>query len=185
MRVSQSEKNLSRERILLSAARLLRARGIAGASVGDVMREAGMTHGGFYRHFASKDDLLVAALTSAFEQFCAPLKERVEAGEAVQSVKAFREAYLSAGHVKHPELGCPVAATGSEMARAPDVGRDALGRGVSRVVDLLASGLRGVAATRRERAMRDFAMMVGAVIIARASDDEMAREILAACRDAP
>ncbi|MBC8069483.1 MAG: TetR/AcrR family transcriptional regulator [Deltaproteobacteria bacterium] len=185
MRVSETEKNVSRERILESAARLLRARGVAGASVGDVMREAGMTHGGFYRHFASKDDLLVAALAAAFDQFCAPLRGRIEAGDGVASVRTFRDRYLSAFHVAHPDLGCPVAATGSEMARAPEVARAAFGRGVARMVELLAAGLRGVAATRRQRAMRDFAMMVGAVVIARASDDAMAREVLAACRDVP
>jgi TetR/AcrR family transcriptional repressor of nem operon len=113
MRVSNEEKERSRERILAAAGRLFRERGIEGASVGDIMGAAGMTHGGFYRHFASKEDLLAAALAKAFAAFARPLSE-APSGETAQ---AFRARYLSQAHRAAPGEGCPAAALGADVAR--------------------------------------------------------------------
>lgn len=182
MRVSNEEKTRTRARILDSAARRLRAQGPEGASVADVMRDAGLTHGGFYRHFATKDDLLSAALGAAFGSFTGPLGEQVDNGDATAAVAAFRDLYLSPHHVAHPEAGCPVAAAGSDLGRAAPSVKSAFGDGVERIVALLAEAETGPPDARRQRALRRFALMVGAVVIARASPPDLAAEALAAAR---
>ncbi len=185
MRVSQDEKDRSRSRIVTAAARLLRERGTAGASVADVMGEAGMTHGGFYRHFDTKEALLALALQAAFEGLQSDLDRRFEDGTPEAAVAGFHTCYLSGGHVDRPGIGCPVAAAGADIGRGPDALKRPFGEGVNRIVAALARGMKGSARARRARAMRELAMLAGAVIIARASDPDTAREVLAACRHAP
>jgi TetR/AcrR family transcriptional repressor of nem operon len=181
IRVSQEEKQRSHRRIVESAARLLRERGLEGASVADVMNDAGLTHGGFYRHFDSKDDLTAAALDHAFAQNLSLLERPLPADEVAAAVAAFRARYLSAGHVASPGLGCPVAALAEDFARAPDALKTRFGEGVMRIVAHLARALSGSEAKRREQATRDLAMMVGAVMMARACDPRSAAAVLAAC----
>lgn len=183
MRVSTEEKGRSRERILAAAGRLFRERGVEGASVGDIMGAAGMTHGGFYRHFSGKDDLLAAALADAFAAFARPLEE-APAGEAARAAEAFRARYLSQGHRASPGDGCPAAALGPDIARAAPALRAAFGEGVERVAEGLARGTVD-APDARERALRDLAMLAGALVLARACPDDLAAEILAACAARP
>jgi TetR/AcrR family transcriptional repressor of nem operon len=182
MRVSQDEKMKSRERIIASAARMVRAKGPDGTSVNDVMRDAGLTHGGFYRHFATKDDLLAAGLDRAFESFVRPLAAQIEQGDADDALAAFRELYLSDIHVAHPEEGCPITAAGSELGRAAAPVRQSFSEGASRMVSLLAVGKAGPPEAQTQAAIRELAMMVGAIIIARAGDRALAERVLAACR---
>lgn len=183
MRVSQDEKAKSRARILAAASRRMRETGLAGAGLADIMRDAGLTHGGFYRHFATRDDLLAAALQATFADFLLPLEQALQKGDPVQAVDAFRTLYLSSDHVTHPELGCPVPAVGSEMAHAPEPLRTAFDDGLSHVIDLLAPGKPGTPADQLTHALRDFAMMAGAVLLARAAGPAMAAQVLAACAD--
>ncbi len=180
MRVSRDEKAKSRERIVAGASRRLREAGIDGASVVDVMRDAGLTHGGFYRHFDDKAALVAAAIDHGFDQFAGGLAARVAAGDAEAAVADFVRLYLSDGHVANPGLGCPAAAAGSEVARGDEATRAAFGAGVERVVAALAAGMKGP--HRRARAQRRFAMLVGAVVLARASDAATAAAVLAAAR---
>jgi TetR/AcrR family transcriptional repressor of nem operon len=182
MRVSKAEKAQSRQRIIASAARLLRERGVDGTSVGDVMHDAGLTHGGFYRHFADKDALVAAAVADAFGQFSAELVTHAEAGDATDAAAAFIARYLSAAHVDNPGLGCPAAAAGADVGRAAADVREAFGAGVEAIIAALAAGLKGP--HRRDRALRQFALMVGAVTLARASDSATAEAVLAAARAA-
>ncbi len=175
MRMSQAEKAASRQRIVASAARLARGRGVEGASVGAVMADAGLTHGGFYRHFATKDDLLAAAVAASFGE----IAEQIAAEPA-----GFDEFYLSDRHIGHPAIGCPIPALGSEVARGGDGLKAAFGAGIRRVVAAMAAGRRGSAAARNAAATRDLAMLAGAVMIARASDPETAAAVLDACRAA-
>src|ERR1700761_7367242 len=105
MRVSQAEKEKSHARIVAGASRLLRERGLNGASVDEVMKAAGLTHGGFYKHFDSKGALIEAAIGAALDGFAEPL----ERGEPERAVAAYRALYLSEGHKNHPGIGCPVA----------------------------------------------------------------------------
>jgi TetR/AcrR family transcriptional regulator, transcriptional repressor for nem operon len=179
MRVSNAEKERSRERIITAASRLFRAGGVEGASVGDVMRAAGMTHGGFYRHFEDKEALLAAALTAAFEEFARPLLEG-PAAEAAAARNEFRTHYLSEEHRADPAAGCPAAALGPEVARARPEVRAAFSRGVERVAEGLARG-RATSGEGGREALRDLATLVGAIVLARAVDDELARAILGAC----
>lgn len=175
MRMSQAEKGKSHARIVNSAARLLRERGIAGASVGDVMKDAGLTHGGFYKHFDSKDALVESALEAAFSTFTAMLD-----GDQPDAAAAYRELYLSDKHIRNPGRGCPVAAVGQDVARGSKRLKKAFGGGVDRIVDALAQDMEGDAAARRSAALRQFSMLVGAVVIARASDPQIADEVLSA-----
>jgi len=134
MRMSQEEKEKSHARIVANASRLVRERGLEGASVGEVMKAAGMTHGGFYKHFESKEVLIEAAIDAAFAGFV----EALDRGEPEQAVAAYRALYLSEDHKNQPGLGCPVATVGQEIGRAPDGLKAAFGRGVRHIVAALA-----------------------------------------------
>lgn len=178
MRMSQAEKEKSRARIVASAARLLRERGLDGTSVDEVMKTAGMTHGGFYKHFESKEALIEAAIGAAFAGFAEPL----ERGEPERAVAAYRALYLSDGHKDHPGVGCPVAALGPDIGRAPARLKSAFGAGVRRIVAALARVRKGSAAEREAAAFREASTLVGAMVIARASDPATARAVLDACK---
>jgi TetR/AcrR family transcriptional repressor of nem operon len=178
MRMSQKEKDRSHARIVASAARLFRERGLEGASVGEVMCDAGLTHGGFYKHFESKGALVETAIEEAFQGFVQMLAD----GDAQKSYAAYRALYLSEDHLKHPEIGCPIATLGQEVSRRPESLRAVFGAGVQRLVGAIARSMGGTVHARRKAAIRELSMMVGAMVIARASDDETASEVLSACR---
>ena len=191
MRVSREEKARSRARIVAAAARLVRERGLEGTGVADVMRDAGLTHGGFYRHFDDKDALVAAALEASFDDILARLDATPADGAAADHATPdgaapvgadFRAFYLSEGHVERPGIGCPVAALGGEVARGAAALRTAFGAGVRRMIAALARGTPGTTPDARARASRELAMLVGALMIARASDPATAREVLTACR---
>jgi TetR/AcrR family transcriptional repressor of nem operon len=182
MRVSTEEKERSRARILAAAGRLFRENGVQGASVADIMREAGMTHGGFYRHFADKDALLAASLSEAFESFAEPLDD-ASVDHAV-AVAEFRARYLSTDHLATPGQGCPAATLGPDIARTDTAVRAAFSHGVNRVIEGLARG-NGPAKASRADAIRDLAMLVGAMVLARGATDPLAAEILNACESPP
>jgi len=176
MRVSHAEKEKTHARIVASAARLLRERGIDGASVADVMKDAGLTHGGFYKHFANKDALVESAVEYAFAPYLAMLRS----GEADAGTH-YRQLYLSADHVDNPGQGCPVAALAQDISRGSSEVRNSLAAGIDQVVTALADTMTGDSpAARRQAALQQFSMQVGAVIIARATDDAMSDEVLAA-----
>ncbi len=176
MRMSQAEKDKSHARIVVSASRLLRERGVDGASVGDVMKDAGLTHGGFYKHFSSKDALVESAIEAAFAEFTRILQE----GAPDDAAAAFRELYLSDTHVRNPGHGCPVASVGQDVSRSSTQLKAAFGRGVRHVVDALAESMTGSAKARTAAAYQQFSMLVGAVVIARASDPQTAKDVLSA-----
>ena len=182
MRVSQQEMDASHARIVRGTAQLMRERGLLATSVADAMQAAGLTHGGFYRHFGTKDALLAEALASAFEQFLGGLEGAMQAGPAGEALDAFRSLYLSQLHVDHPGEGCPVPALGAEVARQPEALREVFGAGVRRVVDLLAQDQPGPQQVQRAAALREFAMLAGAVTLARACDAATSAAVLAACR---
>ena len=182
-KASREEKDRSRARIVASAARLFRERGIEGASLNDVMKDAGLTHGGFYRHFATKDALLEAALEKAFEQIVAPLEANLAAAHPPGAVgRKFREFYLSGGHLENPGLGCPAAALASEVARTPESTKNRFAIGVRTMLSALARTKTGDKAARETAAAQELAMMVGALAIARASDPGTAELMISACR---
>ncbi|GGY19741.1 TetR family transcriptional regulator [Rhodanobacter panaciterrae] len=165
-------KEATHERIVETAARAIRRSGYDGTSVADIMKEAGLTHGGFYAHFASREAMLAEAADRAGAEAVAAsahIAASVPSGQALQSLL---RAYLSKEHVISPEMGCPVAALGSEMPRqAPEVRRAATRR-IKEMIDVVARqspdwGQPGA----HEHALVTAATMVGALVMARAVDD--------------
>ena len=182
MRVTQQEMDSSHDRIVAGAARLLRERGVRDTSVADAMSEAGMTHGGFYRHFRTKDDLVVEALRAAFDGFARPLELRQAIEPSKDVASDYKALYLSDEHVANPGRGCPMPAVGSELARESASVRAEFTTGLERVIDALVQSKDGSAAERQDAAAREVAMLVGAVMLARAAEPQAAARILRACR---
>jgi TetR/AcrR family transcriptional repressor of nem operon len=169
-----SKKDETRGRIVRAAARALRRHGYEGTGVADVMKDAGLTHGGFYAHFASRDALLAAAADQAGAESLESLGRSVGSAKRGAELMALVDAYLSERHVAAPGhgLGCAIAAAGSEVPRqAPEV-RRAAGRRVKDMIGLVERQLPdwGKSATH-ERAMAITASLVGALVLARAVDD--------------
>jgi TetR/AcrR family transcriptional regulator, transcriptional repressor for nem operon len=119
MRYSQEHKAQNHENILSVAARSFREHGGDTSGIGTVMKKAGLTKGGFYRHFGSKDDLLVEAVARAFNEMGTGMLEVAKAAPEGEALRAIIEYYLSPPHVNSPGKGCVVAALGPELARKP------------------------------------------------------------------
>src|SRR4051794_23287832 len=135
-RTPNSRKEETHERIVDAAARAIRKHGYSGVGVADVMKEAGLTHGGFYAHFDSRDALLVEALERAGRDSFQAVSRSAEQ-RAVKGVSAFRsfvETYLADAHLTSLETGCPVAALGSDMPRQSQSVRDASAVRVQRLI---------------------------------------------------
>lgn len=173
MKVSAEQKAKNREAILDTAARLIREKGPSGIGVAEVMVGAGLTHGGFYNHFTSREDLTAQALDQAINQTNDLFAGTVE----TKGIDAFLKAYLSEAHLDNIAQGCPFAATASEMARQPQSVRKAFASGLR---DYIACG--GDAKTRTETISR-LSAAIGALALARAVVDEdrpLALELLSA-----
>src|SRR6476620_7181301 len=119
MRYPAGRKQQTRERIVRAAARRFRSRGSQGAAIGDIMKDLHLTHGGFYRHFDSKDDLLVEAFEHGNDESHSPMLRAVENAPKGGEVKALIDAYLSLEHCDNPADGCPVPALATELSRRP------------------------------------------------------------------
>jgi TetR/AcrR family transcriptional repressor of nem operon len=182
MRRTREVKAETHNAILAKASRLFRECGIEGTSVGDIMAEAGLTHGGFYRHFENKEALVSAMIRATFEGIITAVEERAASSGMQEAVKDYFEYYLSDEHVANPGWGCPVPTLGSEISRAPEALRAEFGASFARSLATLAKGMPGPEAAQRESATRELAMRVGAIVIARASDPATARDVLEACR---
>lgn len=188
MRKTRKEAAESRTRIVETAARLLRERGIDGASIADVMEAAGMTQGGFYRHFASKNEMLTCATGYAFDEIDRRFDRNEEHGSPKAALAAYVSDYLSSQHIENRGLGCPVAAFGCDAGRLTDVLGAVFAEGAERLITKTAGAMpseAGPGAARAE-AIRMLTMLVGTVIIARAIGPcDLRREILEACKGAP
>lgn len=184
MKVSREQAAENRERILAAAARLFRERGFDGIGVADVMKSAGLTHGGFYGQFESKEDLAALACGRALEESAAKWARWTEGRSGRQALKAVVEQYLSPRHLNDPGNGCVVAALGAEAARRDAGVKGVFTRGLEASVERLMAFVPGrTAAARRRKAMATYAGMVGALVLARAVDDpKLATEILEAAR---
>lgn len=182
MRVSQTEVDKNHQRIVKGASRLMRKQGIETTSVNDVMKKAGLTHGGFYRHFDSKEALVSASLEDAFDEVISVIAESYRLLGKKKGAEEYYKYYLSEGHLKHPEMGCPIAALSMDVARSTASAKSAFARGFRSAIDKLAQGGDGTSEEDRIIAIRKISMLAGAVMIARASDATTAREVLEACR---
>lgn len=183
-RTPSARKQETHERIVGVAARAIRRQGYAGVGVADVMKDAGLTHGGFYAHFGSRDALLVEALERAGRESGEALAHAVERRKA-KGASAFRalvDAYLSSEHLASTETGCPVAALACDMPRQPDAVRDASAVPVRRLVATVRSALPPAS---RAAAGVVAGALVGTLQLARAmGDDAEGRALLSAARKA-
>ena len=179
MRVSREKAAENRERIVDAASRLFREKGFDGAGVDAIMHAAGLTHGGFYGHFGSKDDLAAEAVTRAFGRSAEKQSRYATLSDLVSG-------YLSERHCADRANGCAIAALGADMARQSEGVRRGLTAYVRAQLDHFTRLLRnGTRASRRRRAIATLAGMVGALTLARAVDDPaLSKEILEAARDA-
>jgi TetR/AcrR family transcriptional repressor of nem operon len=171
-RTTLSAKEVTHERIVETAARAIRRTGYNGTSVADIMKEAGLTHGGFYAHFPSREAMLAEAADRAGAESVAVSMRVAATAQPEQALQALVRAYLSKEHVKSVEMGCPIAALGSEMPRqAPEVRRAATRR-IKEMIDVVARHLPdwGQPAAH-EQALVTVATSVGALLLARAVDD--------------
>ncbi|HEX4510434.1 MAG TPA: TetR/AcrR family transcriptional regulator [Burkholderiaceae bacterium] len=167
MEASPGKKERTHDRIVEVAARALRRNGFAGVGVAEVMREAGLTHGGFYAHFPSRDAMLREALERAGHDSAGRMAEVLAARppRGASAFKTYVEHYLSAGHVHGPGGGCPVAALAGELPRQSPM---LCAVGADRVREVM-SAVRGVLPGRAERGAAPViaAQLVGAVQLAR------------------
>lgn len=180
MRRSKQEAAETRRRIISTAAVEFRRNGINNTGLSDLMAAAGLTHGGFYRHFQSKDELVVeacdAAVRSMVDRFAA-----AAAGKSAQSrLEAAAARYLSLNHRDDPAHGCPLAALGSEIARCDEGVRSAATKGFLRLVEIIAAQYEGTRPDlARQRALAAASMMIGALTMSRmVTDPELSSEIL-------
>jgi AcrR family transcriptional regulator len=180
-----SKKEETRERILRAAARAIRKYGYEGVGVADVMKEAGLTHGGFYAHFKSRDALLAAAAEQEGVESNEHLSRAIAAAKPGQELMALVDAYLSDGHVAAPEQGCAIAAAGSEVPRQQADVRRVASRRIKDIIGLIERqfpewGKRAA----HDKAMAIAATLVGSVVLARAVDDaQLSRSIRKAARE--
>jgi AcrR family transcriptional regulator len=171
-RTRPSRKEATHDRIVEAAARAIRRSGYSGTGVADVMKDAGLTHGGFYAHFASREAMLAEAADHAGAERVSALERIAAAAPPQQGLRALLRAYLSSAHVKHVETGCAVAACGSELPRQTPEVRRAATRRIKEMIDLVARHSPDWGQPRaHRRALVTVSTMVGALVLARAVDD--------------
>src|SRR6185295_16193875 len=183
-RTPNSRKEETHERIVDAAARAIRRHGYAGVGVADVMKEAGLTHGGFYAHFDSRDALLVEALERAGRESGEAVTRALErrAARGVSAFRALVEAYLGDEHLASLETGCPVAALACDMPRQSDAVREASAARVRRLVAGVQSALPHAS---RATASVVAGTLVGTLQLARAlGTNDDGRAVLSAARKA-
>jgi AcrR family transcriptional regulator len=176
---ASTRKEATHERIVKTAARAIRRGGYGGAGVAEIMKEAGLTHGGFYAHFKSREAMLAEAADRAGADTVATMTRVADAAPPDQALQAIIRAYLSKAHVEAVETGCAVAALGSEMRRQSPQVRRAATRRIKEMIDLVGRhspewGQSGA----HERALVAVSTVVGTLILARAVDDSKLSDAL-------
>lgn len=192
MKVSKAQSEENRQGILDAASRLYRMHGLSGVGVADITRDAGLTHGGLYRHFENKDALVREACARAFDWSPPPLDGTdAHMGSSAQGLATRVTSYLSTQHRDQPGEGCPVAALAVDAARSGGELSEVFAQGIERNIARFARVIEGMeqgepSAESRERAMQMLASMVGGMVLARATAaarPALSDEILATVRD--
>jgi len=179
MRYSAEHKQETRKRIVRAAARQFCRRGGKGLAIADLMRELGLTHGGFYKHFDSKQQLLAEAISVGFDEMEAGIADAVSKTKPGAELKMIIEHYLRLEHCSNPGAGCPMAALSSEIARYPRPVRVEIDRAMQRRIKRLARFLPGKTGKDRERnCLVLMSGMVGALNVARAAVDQKSRKAI-------
>jgi TetR/AcrR family transcriptional regulator, transcriptional repressor for nem operon len=179
MKVSKQKMAEHREQIIEAAAKRFRENGFDGISVAELMKEVGLTHGGFYGHFKSKEELVGLASQRAMNDTATKWEKVIDEASG-DPLEALAKNYLSFRHQDHPESGCLFAALGSELGRQPASVKEAVMEGQSQFLDLISRIVPGrTKATRRKNAVVVFAGLIGGMILARSvPDPELSQEIL-------
>src|SRR5437762_1472437 len=183
MRYPAEHKQQTRDRIVRAASRRFR-RGGAGVGIAQLMKALKLTHGGFYRHFRNKDELLGEAFSIAFDDTRSHVAAAVAKAAPGRELAAIIERYLSEEHCANPAGGCPVASLASEVARQPRSVRQVMQRAITQVTSNLSKFMAGATEDeRRSKAGVLFSGMSGTLAVARAMpDDDLRRKFLASAR---
>jgi TetR/AcrR family transcriptional repressor of nem operon len=166
MRYSRTHKEQTRIRIVASAAEQLRAAGVNGIGVADLMRGAGLTHGGFYAHFESKEALVAESISAAMEQTISRLRSAAETAPRGRGRRAIAETYLGTAHRDHVERGCAIAALGSDVARMSPSTKGIVEARLEEMIALLDEFASG-RSDARPKSITMLATLVGALVMAR------------------
>lgn len=179
MRVTPERKAETRERILGSALALFRAHGVDAVGVDAIMHKAGLTHGGFYAYFSSKEALVAEASAASLARSADKWEQISQEADAGAALSRIVNSYLDPAHVAMTESGCVLTTLGPDVARRSDA-RPAISASIRRMIDALTGCIPG---RSRQHALQTLTSMVGAVVLARMADEPaLADEILAAAR---
>ena len=184
MRYSPEHKQETHDRIVEKAAELFVAKGFKATGIKSLMEEAGLTNGGFYAHFDSKDDLLADVLEKRLERTRDMMGASFESEDAIRAAEIIADWYLSAAHRDNPREGCPIPTLSREIGDAGEAAQEAFSRGFDRIVGVVAAQVpRGTDEERREWAIGFGAMLIGGMVLARSvSDKDLSNELLDGCR---
>jgi TetR/AcrR family transcriptional repressor of nem operon len=180
MRKSKQEAAETRKRIVEAAATEFRRNGVDGTGLADLMAAAGLTHGGFYKHFESKEKVIEEALAMTTESRAEAVSLILSAAPGDRGLQAMIAGYLSIKHRDDAANGCPFAALGSEVARSSDAVRETTTTGFLKTVDIIAGQLEGMSpAAAKKEAMVMLSTMIGALTMARVvTDPDLSTSIL-------
>ena len=185
MRYQPEHKAEIHRKIVKDAARRVRTEGLAGAAVSAVMRDTGLTHGGFYKHFPSKDELLIEALAEAFSEIADHLAQAAQDSEPGAGWRAIVKTYLTPEHTDHAKWECPLAALGSELARADPAMKARIFGELAKYRSRMLPFMPGRRTADKERTFfAIFSTMIGAVELARVMPEPAMRaKVLGSARD--
>lgn len=170
-RATKAVKAANHRKVVEGSSRQIRKQGLSGFNIAEAMQAAGLTHGGFYRHFQNKDQLLVEAVKAAFDEFNDSLRTAVEGKSPEEALNGFIDLYFSGQHAMTPEGGCPAAALGGEIRQASDQIRQAYDQALDQTIDLIDRLLAGCRQPTKISGTDLFAFMVGSLTLARAATD--------------
>lgn len=177
MRYDSEHKQRTRVKVLEEAAAAIREDGPDKIGVAGLMAKAGLTHGGFYAHFKSKDDLVAEAITHMFDERFEHFQRCMEGKDPVKGLRAFIDTYLSVKHLIHRDKGCPIAALSGDLVRMPQEARQRFEEGVKRLVNAIATVFKELKKPEPEALAESIlAEMVGVIAIARAMTDKTSAE---------
>ncbi len=181
MRISRVQAEKNREQILKTACALFRDRGFEGIGVSELMGAAGFTHGGFYGHFGSKEELILESCARTFAEKEEFWKHELD-NNSDRPLMAIAKHYLTASHRDKPATGCPLASWATDVARQPRSIRRRFTDGLRHLVELLVKHIPGKTdRSRYHKSLSIWATLVGAIVLARATDDsELSEDILRA-----
>ena len=183
MKVSREQAQLNRERVVETAAKLFRERGFEGVGLADLMKSAGLTHGGFYGQFSSKESLMIEACERAMQELDEEWNDLLDS-KPEKPLSSIVSMYVSPGHRDNPGAGCVVASLSTDAYRQSTPVRSAVTRAIKTFVGRLVAVMPGrTSKMRRRQSLASFAAMVGAVVLARTvTDESLSDEILDAVR---